>query len=209
LSAGSHAAPRWRLDAALHGRLELPWSLLRGLPAPSPELAAALDWPPVRAVLAASRLRIDADELARLEIGGAVLLPESFRAPWAGRLRGADEPAHASTGVPVDLGAPSAPRLRPAAGTSQAAPAGDAADPRIACEVRLDAVLALPGDHLGGWLDVVLDGVGAGAGLWQCAGAHGPARPLAAGRLMPWGDGWALAVDVLDDNESTLLPLPA
>jgi hypothetical protein len=213
LSGGTHAAPRWRLDDALHGRLELPWALLRGLAAPPAVLAAALEWPGVHTLLSASRLRIDPDELRQLEPGGAVLLPESFRAPWRGRLRAADEPSHAGVGVPVDLVQPAAPRLVPCeAATAPAHPGAhdDGADGRVACEVRLDAVLAMPADRLGGWCDgIVLDGVGAAAGLWQCAGAHGPARPLAAGRLMPWGDGWALALEMLDDNESTLLPYTA
>jgi hypothetical protein len=208
LSTGTHAAPRWRLDGVAQGRLELPWTLLRGLPAPAAALAASLDWPLVRSVLAVSRFGLGPEELELLEPGGAVVLPESLRAPWRGWLRVAGEPAHAGVGVPVDLSTPAAPRLVPAE-RPVAAPA-DGGDGRIACEVRLDSLLALSADRLGGWCDgLALDGVGAAAGLWRCADAHGPARPLAAGRLMPWGDGWALAIELLDDNESTLLPFTA
>jgi len=71
---------------------------------------------------------------------------------------------------------------------------------RVTCEVRLGLTQALPVDRLGGWCTgETLDGIGASATLWRCAGAR-PAR-LATGRLMPWGSGWALAIESLDAAE--------
>ena len=75
-----------------------------------------------------------------------------------------------------------------------------------ACEVRLGHEHKLPADRLGGWCtDQVLEIACTQAALWRCAGAIGPAQQLASGRLMPWGDGWALALESLDDDEPTLI----
>src|SRR5262245_6080223 len=86
---------------ALPCRLELPWPLLRTLGAPPPALASGLHWGAVPAVLVVSRPAIDEAELRLLERGGAVLLPESMRAPWQARLRAADETG--SDGLVVEL----------------------------------------------------------------------------------------------------------
>ncbi len=145
-------------------------------------------------MLVVSRFRLAVEELKQLEPGGAVVLPESLSPPWQGWLRAADEPAHPGLGVPVDLAQPSTPRLLPA--TAHTAEAQQA-DLRIPCEVRLGVVHALAADRLGGWCEgETLDQVGATAVLWRSAGAR-PAR-LGTGRLMPWGSGWALALESLD-----------
>jgi hypothetical protein len=33
------------------------------------------------------------------------------------------------------------------------------------------------------------------ASLWRCAGPSGAERFLAGGRLLPWGDGWAMLIE--------------
>ncbi|NML18522.1 hypothetical protein [Azohydromonas caseinilytica] len=120
---GSQARAQWRLDegsdgVSLQGSLELPWALLRALPAPEGVLAAWLQWPALPARLLLSCPRLSGEELERLEPGGALLLPESFNTSWTGLLRAASEPGG---GVPVRLDAPLAPRL--AAGEAPAASA--------------------------------------------------------------------------------------
>lgn len=196
-AAGSHAMARWHIDDSLAGRIELPWALLRGLPRPPASLAASLQWPALPAVLAVSQIRLTVEELRQLEPGGAVVLPESLSPPWRGRLRAADEPAQPGFGVPVDLTSPSTPRLAQSFAHSAEL---QEADMRIACEVRLGVVHALAADRMGGWCDgETLNEIGATAALWRCAGVR-PAR-LATGRLMPWGTGWALALESLDDAE--------
>jgi hypothetical protein len=199
-TAGSHAAARWRTDAVAHAQVELPWALVRGLPRPADDVAALLDWPVLPAVLAVSRLGLTVEELNLMERGGAVLLPESFSPSWHGLLRAADEPCDA--GVPVDLASPAAPRL---ARATERPATDEAGDLRIGCEVRLGSVHALSADCLGGWCDALaLDGVGAQAQLWRRGGAGTPAQRLASGRLMPWGHGWALALEHVEDLDGTV-----
>ncbi|HEY1392780.1 MAG TPA: hypothetical protein VFV25_05365 [Methylibium sp.] len=182
-AAGPHAWALWRLRD--DGLLALPWSLLRGLPAPPASLAALLQWPALPAVLSISQLRLDGDELSQLEPGGALILPESLLSPWHGLLRAAGEPAEA--GIPVALPSPTAPRLAAGDARSIAPPgAGD-------YEVRLALPDPVPADRLTGWFDGEALAAGPDAGLWRHAGAV----PLAAGRLMPWGDGWALAIETV------------
>lgn len=196
-AGGGRATACWRADPAATVRVELPWALLRALPAPAGALAAGLDWTEVPVVLALDRFEIDADELALLEPGGAVVVPASFEPGWRGRLRAVDEDAGA--GVPVALPSPWAPRLTVA---------GDAAAdaPGTACELRLSLPRALPGDRLAGWRDAPLDGAAtdaAAASLWRLAPGAAP-RCLALGRLAPWGPGRALLVDALCDADGVV-----
>jgi hypothetical protein len=193
----------WHGNGEVHAELALPWALLRTLDQPAAALAANLQWPTLPAVLAVSRLRLSIDDMRQLEPGGAVVLPDSLSAAWIGWLRASDEPAVAGCGVPVDMSTPFAPQLaKSAPRTVVPAPEGALA----ACEVRLGQAHALPADRLGGWCtDQVLDIACGQAALWRCAGAAGPAQQLASGRLMPWGDGWALALESLDDAETTLI----
>src|SRR5215469_10167109 len=93
--------------------LEVDWTLLRSRPAPPGEFADSLRWESVPAVLAISQQRLDSDELAFLEPGGAVLLPESLSAPWRGLIRAAIEPAYPGVGAPVELLSPDAVRRVP------------------------------------------------------------------------------------------------
>lgn len=194
--SASHARVQWRDgdnvatadDSATACRLELPWTLLRLLPAPPEALAHRLHWLEVGVVLAVSQPRLGVDELAMLEPGGAVLLPESMQASWRGMVRSTDEPA--DKGVPVALPSPATPRRIAAFG----APAATADENRLLCEVRLAVPRTVPGDRLAGWYDGDLPTAGPRAELWQLAVGHEPARRLACGPLMPWGDGWAFAV---------------
>jgi len=204
-AADSVATVRWRGGSRdRHCVLSWPWALLRSLPAPPPELAARLDWPLVASVLVLARLQIDAGDLALLEPGGAVLVPQSMQPPWQGWLRAADESAsEATAGVAVDLSTPWRPRL---AGSDALECASSA--PRDAmradCELRLDLPLGVSALRLAGWPlagdpgDIVhLAESGLRVALWRRA-TPGPDQRLARGRLMPWGDGWALAVEAVD-----------
>jgi len=197
----SHAAACWEPEPErdpsgapreLLCLLSMPWTLLRALPAPDPDLAAHLRWPSVPGVLAIAQLLIEPAELQMLEPGGAVMLPESLQSPWMGRLRGAGEPMDGGAAVVLDP--PSSPRLVRTA--LPALPVGGAE--RIPCEVRLALPHTVPGDRFAGWHDgEPLGEVGPRASLWRCPVEAAPAVELAAGRLMPWGDGWALAIESL------------
>lgn len=197
-AAASHARVHWQPEEGGRGRkelncrLELPWTLLRTLPAPDETLARQLHWPEVAVALSIAQLPIERDELALLEPGGAVVLAQSMQANWHGMLHALDEPATAATGVPVALGSPWSPRRVRVGSHSEART--EAAGKRVACEVRLAIPQTVAGDRLAGWFEGDLGQVGARAGLWRCATEREPAVCLATGDLMPWGDGWALAI---------------
>jgi hypothetical protein len=219
--SGSDARAWWRPGAGVQVTdstsqdpeclIAWPWGLLRALPAPGDVLVRQLQWLTVPVVLTISRLRIGADELGLLEPGGALVLPQSLLPPWHGVLRGDGEPAGAGCGVPVALASPWKPVL-----VNTRAPADDSDDSdddtlfdaglgtaqtiageRCLCEVRLATPHALAGDRLTGWFESELSEVGPHATLWRCASARAPALCLAIGRLMPWGDGWALGLESL------------
>ena len=115
-STASHARAHWRPDDAPKGkkehgcRLELPWSLLRAVPAPDEPLARQLQWADVPVVLAIAHLAIEREEIALLEPGGAVILPASMQPNWHGTLRAVDESSSSTSGVPVALASPWSPR---------------------------------------------------------------------------------------------------
>ncbi|WP_157265989.1 hypothetical protein [Azohydromonas aeria] len=219
---GSQVRAAWQLDAATaagepvaaRGSIELPWALLRTLPAPGPALAAVLRWPLLPAQLVLSCPRLAAEDLALLEPGGALLLPESFDAatPWRGRLRAAGE--RGGAGLPVALEQPLAPRLPAGAEGAPAAAEGlDVADaagacgPGPACEVLLDLPHGMGTPLLAGWQGgAVLAQAGPGAALWLREPGQ-PALCAARGRLMPWGGGWALAIEALGEAEDATLPV--
>lgn len=199
---GTHASARWRGEAPQQQCLvSWPWAFLRSMPPPPPALASQLDWPLVDAILVLAELQVDPAELALLEPGGAVLVPQALQPPWHGSLRGADEAPQAS--VAVDLSVPWRPRL----GARDARPpvASLAADPaRAACELRLDLPLGVNAQRLAGWRRegdageiVQLPEAGLRAALWRRGAAGQGAQALASGRLMPWGDAWALAVETV------------
>lgn len=169
-------------------RLELPWALLRSIGAPPDTLAARLQWSPAPAVLVVSKPAIDEAELRLLERGGAIVLPESMRAPWRGGLRTHQEAT--GDGVPVELPAADNARLagHPA---SEAATAGG----RSSCEVRMTATRPLDAGQLAGWAEGSTVELAPRASLWRCAGPTGAERFLAGGRLLPWGDGWAMLIE--------------
>jgi hypothetical protein len=97
--------------------------------------------------------------------------------------------------VPVSLERPQLPRLLPAEHCE--ADAGAAGDERIDCEVRLALPLPVSAATLAGWrAGLSIGEAGPLASLWRLAG-DGAAQCLALGRLMPWGDGWALAIEAL------------
>jgi hypothetical protein len=137
-------------------------------------------------------LHIGDHEIALLEPGGAVVLPESMQRDWRGTLRTLDEPALPGAGVPVSLPSPWSPHRISTATPAPASAAPAARAPLY--EVRLGVPHALAGDRLGGWYDGDLGAVGERAGLWRCASEREAAVCLGTGELIPWGDGWALAL---------------
>lgn len=207
---GSQVRVPWRLDAgpdgnAPQGSIELPWALLRALPAPDAALATLLQPPLVPAQLVLSRPRLQAEELRQIEPGGALLLPESFQPSWQGLLRAAGEDGDGAPGVPVRLESPLAPRLGARDAPSTAA-AGALAGPT--CEVRLDLPHGLSLASLAGWqAGAVLEDTGPGASLWLRAHERAPALCLARGRLLPWGCGWALFIETLEEADDATLPV--
>lgn len=212
---GSQVRLPWRLDAgeaAPRGSIELPWALLRALPAPDAALAALLQAPLLQAQLLLSRPRLQPEDLQMLEPGGALLLPEAFNPSWQGWLRAVGEGGDGPIGVPVRLESPLAPRL---AAVDNAAAARSGALPQSAeglagpaCEVHLDLPRTLPLAALAGWqAGAVVEGAGPGASLWLRAHERAPALCLARGRLMPWSDGWALHVESLGEADDATLPL--
>jgi hypothetical protein len=195
-------------------QLIVPWSWVRAQAAAPAALAARWQWPATEAVLAIARLHLSAGERQQLEPGGAVLLPASMRPGWNGRLRGRAEDADA--GVTVSLDAPASPRLLPASAPSLPHPARGGPDGAVGtglagslaagrlCEVRLHLPDAIPADRLAGWHEQPLAGAVTpelAATLWQLAAGREPACCLAHGRLLPWGDGWALLLHALGDPE--------
>lgn len=207
-SAESHGCAIWRfegdgeaarrpglLPADPGWQIELPWTLLRALSAPTNSLVQRLCWPQVPAILATAQVRLSEDELQMLESGGAFILPDATRETWRGLLRAAEEPAHAGWGMPVALGTPLAAR-RVASGPCQELQ-GTEGDTGVWCEVRFDSLRAVAGDCLAGWFDGDLGAIATRASLWRCATDLEPARPLATGVLMPWAEGWALLLEVV------------
>ena len=219
-------------------QLIAPWRWLRALPAPPEALAARIQWPAMDAVLAISRQRLSAAEVHQLEPGGAVLLPESMRAGWTGGLRAATEAGEAegvdvsdaadvagqaidtdrpreavAAGIAVALDDPARPRVLPG-GPRQPAACADRTGgrPGDSHEVRLHLRRTLPAHHLAGWdAEALHDAITAhlAASLWQTAAAREPARCLAHGRLLPWGDGWALLIDGLGEEAEQAHVSPA
>jgi hypothetical protein len=169
----------------------------------------------VPAVLSLARLQLSDEERRQLEPGGAVLLPPSLQTAWHGWLRAAAEPAIGVSGSPlgVAVALPSPWTPQPVSGGTVSeclADAGpgvdDGNDGGTTVEVRLDAPDPLPGDRLTGWAGARGLGPhfeGAQASLWRCERPAEPARRMATGRLIPWGDGWALALDSLDTKPET------
>lgn len=189
--AGSHLVVRWPVDEAAPraAHLVLPWTLLRHLPPPAGILVDAVCWEPAQATVVVARLALAADELDALEAGGAVVLPESMRPDWRGVLRARGEPLDA--GAPLALATPHAPQV---VARDQAAPTLTPDAGAVVCEVRLASTPMVAIERLTGWQTGGLGNLGERAVLWRCDGVP---RRCATGTLMPWGDGWALAIDTV------------
>jgi hypothetical protein len=193
-----HARAHWNAEAPTFDpgqgqpshRIELPWALLRGLAPPPATLAAQLRWAMAPAVLVLAQMRLDDDELAALEPGGALLLPASMTPGWQGRLRPCDEAAGAHAGLAVALPTPWTPEPM----ATEAASTGEDGE---LCEVRLGLARPMDARSLAGWQRCEPIEAEARASLWRCAGETGPTRYLAGGELMPWGDGWAFHIESL------------
>ena len=169
--------------------LEIDWTLLRSRPVPPAKFGDGFRWACTPAVVAISQQALGADELASLEPGGAVLLPESLSEPWRGLMRAAIEPAYPGVGVPVELLSPNAVRGIVLEHRGPAAAAVGSTH-----EVRIPMAGVVGCDRLAGWFDGEIGPISPSAALWSCAAPGTPARCLAQGELLPWGDGWALAI---------------
>ena len=187
--AGDAFAPRISLVA--------PWPALRGLGVPPRGLQAALTWDDAWAVCVLDRFALDADDQARLEPAGAVLIAASLRSPWRGALRAAGEAEDA--GLALDLAAaeggtaivatPAAAAEAPSSSSSRGT-----TSPAPNWEIRSLAPLRVPVPVLCGWsppdapwpraLFTELE-------LARCGGLQ-PPRPFMPGSLMPWGRGVAM-----------------
>lgn len=189
--AGSHVVVRWPDDdaAPVSAHAVLPWTLVRHMPPPNGTLSDAVRWEPAQATAVVARLALGADELNALEPGGAVVLPDSMRPDWRGVLRARGEPLDA--GTPLGLAAPHAPQV---VARDQAASALPGVAGAIVCEVRLDRTAMVAIDRLAGWSTGDIGELGGQASLWRCDGTP---RRCAGGTLMPWGDGWALALEAV------------
>jgi hypothetical protein len=190
--AGSHIVVRWPSDDAAPraAHLVLPWALVRHLPPPAGILVDGVRWEPAQATVVAAQLALPPDELDALESGGAVVLPESMRPDWRGLVRARGEPV--GVGAPVALATPHAPQvvLRDGANPTQTPPEAGT----VACEVRLASTPMVAIERVAGWQPGSVGNLGYRASLWRCDGV--PCR-CAEGTLMPWGDGWALAIDTV------------
>jgi hypothetical protein len=174
---------------ALQACIDVPWPLLRSVDAPPETLAHELQWRAMPALLVLSQPAIDESELRLLEVGGAVVLPESMRMPWPGRLRAADEAA--CDGVVLEVSTPDSARLPERRPLPLDRPTAE----RPPCEVRVAATAPLAPAQLAGWATGSTLELAPRASLWRCAGPTEPERYLAGGRLLPWGDGWAMLVE--------------
>lgn len=189
--AGSHVVVRWPADdaAPVSAHAVLPWVLVRHMPPPTDTLSDAVRWEPAQATAVVARLALGTDELDSLEPGGAVVLPDSMRPDWRGALRARGEALDA--GTPLKLAVPHAPQV---VARDQATGTLLGAAGTIVCEVRLDRTAMVAIDRLAGWSTGDIGELGSQASLWRCDGTP---RRCAGGTLMPWGDGWALALDAV------------
>ena len=196
------AARSWLVWRGGRAMVSCPLAWLRARPAPG-AWADELELPAVAAVIVGGRMRVPAPALAELEVGGAIVVEPSFRSRWHGLLRAFGEDALddlAGTVVAlggVDGASPSQPWYLPGADPAAALqPSGDPEDPL--CELRLALPAPVAAEGLAGWRHGAVGPAGA-ASLWQCAAPRRPARRLAGGHLMPWGDGWALSIEAVGD----------
>jgi hypothetical protein len=191
----------WRGGQA---RLACPWPWLRERRAPQGRWTDEVALPAVAASLVAARMHLPADALGALEVGGAVVIAASLLPSWHGVLRADGEADRAPGGAVVVLAGtadatPTAPRFAPGFDAAAALmPHGEPTDPL--CELRLSVPHAVSIEALAGWRDGPVGPLGALGTLWLCRSAAADARPLASGRLMPWGDGWALAIEAVADD---------
>jgi hypothetical protein len=191
--AGSHLVMRWPTDEASRAaHLVLPWALLRQLPPPTGTLVDAVHWEPAQATVVVASLALPADELDALEAGGAVVLPESMRTDWRGMLRARGEPL--GVGAALGLTVPHAPQVLP---RDAIRPTLTTDADTVPCEVRLASTPMVAIERLAGWQPGDVGNLGERAVLWRCDGVP---RRCAAGSLMPWGDGWALAIDTVQSR---------
>jgi hypothetical protein len=202
--ADDPAVRTWLVWRGGHAMLACPLGWLRDRPAPHGAWRDELTLPSIGATLVCGRLRLPEDALSDLEPGGAVLVEPSFRPVWHGVLQPGGEPSDDDGGTVVTLAgvadaSPSRPRY---ANEMDAAAVLEAVgDPNgTLCELRLALPQPVAVDGLLGWRDGPVGLAGPAASLWRCGAPRRAAQRLACGHLMPWGDGWALSIESLDDT---------
>ncbi len=181
-------------EAHATGTLWLPVQLARQLNAPTVALAEHLNWHRLQCNVQIGDQQLRSEQIAGLEIGGAILLPASFGSHWMAQLQSLAIPA-LTRSVHIDLAGssivlscdaletrsndnrpPDLPRMKPA--------------DRQSLAVSLTAALPVRSDVLLGWSDDVtvlpLD-----ASLALQARAETGGQTLATGEIIPAGLGYA------------------
>ena len=169
--------------------IELPWGLLRHLPAPPDTLQAGLVWPEVPVVLSLAQFDITPEELARLELGGAVVLPDSLEPHWRGVLRAADPDA--AVAIPLEASSPISMQVITSHESREI--------PCSGYEICLVNPTSSPIGQLLGWSKLSLELRDYRASLRRRSNGAELACCLALGQLIPWGVGYALAIDAVCD----------
>ena len=177
-------------------RLEVPWLLIRTVRPPPPALARRLRWQDAPARLTLSTRLLDDAELSAIEPGGAVALPESMRSGWSCRLHAPDEAPE--RGIAVAVETPATP-ARAASSTASSIPAPLPSGGTSVCQVLLPIPRPLGASFLAGWSVPPLsvnDLTNRRTEFWLVPpGTGAPPRRIAAGSLIPWGQGCALLVE--------------
>ncbi|MEP7280380.1 MAG: hypothetical protein ABI696_00265 [Rubrivivax sp.] len=196
------AVRSWLVWPGGRAMLTCPLDWLRARAAPQGDWARELALPALAATLVGGRMRVPVGALCDLEVGGAIVLEPSFRPAWYGVLSANGEEARSDlAGSTVALAGvadatPALPRFVSGVDRTTVLQAvGNADDPL--CELRLALPNPVAAAGLAGWCAGPVGPAGPAASFWLCGDPLRPARRLAGGQLMPWGDGWALAVQTL------------
>jgi hypothetical protein len=153
----------------------------------------------VPAVLAVSHFRLDAPRRP-CSSPAARRAARLAASPWLGWLRSADEPAVAGLGARVLLDTPSLPRLVSGARPTPVVECAGDASATSTCRARCGSCCRTrcPADRWPAGTTASRCTTPARAPRCGAARTETARAGLAAGRLMPWGDGWALSLESLE-----------
>jgi hypothetical protein len=192
------AEPQQSGDTRIEGRLWLPVQLVRQLAAPSVALTEYLRWHHLQCNVQICDQQLRNEQIAGLEMGGAVLIPASFGSHWVAQLESLAIPA-LTRPVHIDLAGNSIVLSSDARKSRSAhlyasgqVPAKPDASARPEARLTISLIEALPvrADVLLGWSDDVtvlpLDDSQALQARVEAGG-----RTLATGEIIPAGLGYA------------------